>query len=73
MTRATSRGLSRSSRPQQVVEVGRQPFGIAYAPGGGVALISNHGDGTISVLDLARSEIVATFEAGTGIETLTDY
>lgn len=61
------------SKPQRVVAVGRQPFGIAYAPGGDVALISNHGDGTISVLDLARGQIVDTFDAGTGIETLTYY
>lgn len=61
------------TKPQQVVEVGEQPFGIAYAPDGTTALISNHGDGTVSVLDLATREIVATFDAGTGVETLSFY
>jgi len=61
------------AKPQQVHEVGSQAFGIAYAPNGTTALISNHGDGTISVLDLAKGEVVDTFTAGTGIETLSYY
>jgi YVTN family beta-propeller protein len=56
-----------------VVKVGQQPFGIAYAPDSATALVSNHGDGTISVLDLATGEVIATFTAGTGIETLSYY
>lgn len=60
-------------KPQRVLKVGAQAFGIAYAPNGTTALVSNHGDGTISVLDLAKGKIVDTFTAGTGIETLSYY
>jgi DNA-binding beta-propeller fold protein YncE len=60
-------------KAQQVHEVGAQAFGIAYAPDNRTALISNHGDGTISVLDLVEGKIVRTFTAGTGIETLSFY
>lgn len=61
------------SQPQQIVEVGAQPFGIAFAADGSTALVSNHGDGTISVLDLDRGRVIKTFAAGTGIETLSYY
>ncbi len=61
------------SQPQQIVEVGEQPFGIAYAVDGSTALVSNHGDGTISVLDLDQARVIKTFTAGTGIETLSYY
>ena len=61
------------AKPQHVHKVGSQAFGIAYAPNGTTALISSHGDGTISVLDLAKGAVVDTFTAGTGIETLSYY
>jgi DNA-binding beta-propeller fold protein YncE len=61
------------SRPPQSVAVGEQPFGIAYSADGSVALISNHGDGTISVIDLDEMRVVETLKAGTGIETLSFY
>jgi YVTN family beta-propeller protein len=59
--------------PLQVVTVGRTPFGIAFSADSKTALVSNHGDGTISVIDLANSKVVNTFKAGTGIETLSYY
>lgn len=58
---------------QPVLKVGSQAFGIAYTPDGKRALVSNHGDGTISVIDLAEKKVVQTFTAGTGIETLSFY
>jgi DNA-binding beta-propeller fold protein YncE len=61
------------SQPQQTLEVGEQPFGIAYSFDGSTALVSNHGDGTISVLDLDQVRVIKTFTAGTGIETLSYY
>ncbi|MCP4301158.1 MAG: ABC transporter substrate-binding protein [Gammaproteobacteria bacterium] len=61
------------SRPQHTLNVGEQPFGIAYSKDGSIALVSNHGDGTITVLDLDELRVVRTFPAGTGIETLTYY
>jgi YVTN family beta-propeller protein len=55
------------------VIVGQQAFGIAYSADGKTALVSNHGDGTISVIDLTTNRVVKTFTAGTGIETLAYY
>ena len=59
--------------PQTVLPVGQQAFGIAYSPDGKTVLVSNHGDGTISVIDLGERKVVQTFTAGTGIETLSYY
>lgn len=59
--------------PQAVIPVGQQAFGIAYSPDGKTVLVSNHGDGTISVIDLAEKKVVQTFTAGTGIETLSYF
>jgi YVTN family beta-propeller protein len=58
--------------PQKTVRVGSQAFGIAYSADGKTALVSNHGDGTISVIDLTTNQ-VRSFKAGTGIETLAYY
>jgi YVTN family beta-propeller protein len=59
--------------PQQTLTVGQQAFGIAYSADGKTALVSNHGDGTVSVIDLAKKQVVRTIAAGTGIETLAYY
>jgi YVTN family beta-propeller protein len=59
--------------PQQVVPVGREAFGIAFTADGKQALVANHGDGTISVIDLKDAKVSNTFTAGTGIETLAFY
>ena len=59
--------------PQKTVTVGQQAFGIAYSADGKTALVSNHGDGTISVIDLTKNQVIRTFTAGTGIETLAYY
>lgn len=59
--------------PQKTLTVGQQAFGIAYSADGKTALVSNHGDGTISVIDLVKKEVVRSFTAGTGIETLAYY
>jgi YVTN family beta-propeller protein len=58
---------------QQVLHVGKAPMGFAFSPDGKIALIANHGDGTVSVIDLARSQVVSSFTGGTGIETLSYY
>jgi len=57
---------------QRVFSVGSQPFGIAFSVDGHTALISNHGDGTVSVLDL-RGGAIKTIAAGVGVETLSYY
>ncbi|HEX6997793.1 MAG TPA: hypothetical protein VF322_06590 [Gammaproteobacteria bacterium] len=59
--------------PQRSVTVGAFPMGIAFAADGRTALVANHGDGTVSVLDLERARVTKTFTAGAGIETLTYY
>jgi len=58
---------------QQVVKVGKAPMGFAFSPDGKIALIANHGDGSVSVIDLAKAQMVSSFVAGTGIETLAYY
>jgi DNA-binding beta-propeller fold protein YncE len=58
---------------QLVVPVGRDPFGVAFTRDGKTALVSNHGDGTISVVDVASGTVKSSFTAGTGIETLSYY
>ncbi|HZI80105.1 MAG TPA: YncE family protein [Vicinamibacterales bacterium] len=58
---------------QLVVPVGRDPFGVAFTKDGKTALVSNHGDGTISVVDVASGTVKSSFTAGTGIETLAFY
>ncbi len=59
--------------PQKTLTIGAQGFGIAYSADGKTALVSNHGDGTISVIDLTKGQVIQTFKAGTGIETLAYY
>jgi YVTN family beta-propeller protein len=58
---------------QTVLKVGSQPFGIAFTADSNTALVSNHGDGSISVIDLHTLQVVNAFNAGKGIETLSYY
>jgi YVTN family beta-propeller protein len=48
-------------------------MGIGFSADGKTALVANHGDGTVSVVDIATATVTRTFKAGTGIETLTYY
>src|SRR5215468_9146450 len=59
--------------PQKTVTVGPQAFGIAFSADGKTALVSNHGDGTITVIDVAKGQVIRTLTVGTGIETLAYY
>jgi len=58
---------------QQVISVGKDPMGFAFAPDGKTVLVANHGDGTVSVLDLSQNKVVSTFTGGTGVESLAYY
>src|SRR5579864_739380 len=58
---------------QQVFKVGKDPMGFAFAPDNRTVLVANHGDGTVSVLDLKEQRITGNFMAGTGIESGTYY
>ena len=55
---------------QKVLTVGKDPMGFAFSPDGKTMLVANHGDGSVSVIDLKEWKVVNTFHAGTGIETL---
>ncbi len=59
--------------PQRTFKVGASPMGIGFSADGKTALVANHGDGTVSAVDLATATVTRTFKAGTGIETLTYY
>jgi YVTN family beta-propeller protein len=58
---------------QQVLTVGKDPMGFALAPDGKTVLVANHGDGTVSVIDLSQNRVASSFTAGTGVEALAYY
>jgi YVTN family beta-propeller protein len=58
---------------QQVLAVGKNPMGFAFAPDGRTALVANDGDGTVTVIDLDQMKVISSFKAGTGIETASYY
>ncbi len=58
---------------QQVLTVGKDPMGFAFAPDGKTVLVANHGDGTVSVIDLSQNRVVSSFAGGTGVESLAYY
>jgi YVTN family beta-propeller protein len=58
---------------QRVLKAGAFPMGIGFSADGATALVANHGDGTVSVVDLPTARVTRTFKAGTGIETLGYY
>jgi len=59
--------------PQVVVTVGKDPMGFAFASDGKTALVANHGDGTVSVIDLSQNKVVSSFTGGAGVESLAYY
>jgi DNA-binding beta-propeller fold protein YncE len=60
--------------PQQVVHsAGTAVMGIAFAADGKTALVGNHGEGTVSRIDLGKAELIDTFPAGKGVESLAYY
>jgi DNA-binding beta-propeller fold protein YncE len=58
---------------QRTAKVGASPMGIGFSADGKTALVANHGDGTVSVIEISSTTVTKTFKAGTGIETLTYY
>ena len=58
---------------QKTVMVGKDPMGFAFSADGKFVLVANHGDGTVSVVDLQKAQTASSFKAGTGIETLAFY
>jgi YVTN family beta-propeller protein len=58
---------------QHVLTVGKDPMGFAFAPDGKTVLVANHGDGTVSVIDLSQNKVVSSFTGGSGVESLAYY
>lgn len=58
---------------QKVLPCGKDPMGFAFSADGKTALVANHGDGSVSIVDLQAMEVKGNFHAGTGIETLAWY
>ncbi len=58
---------------QLVVPVGKSPMGFGFAPDNRTVIVGNHGDGTVSVIDMKAGTELNRFHAGTGIETMTWY
>lgn len=59
--------------PQTVIAVGKGPQSAAFSQDGKTMLVCNHDGGTVSVIDLTKMEVVKTFNAGTGVETLSYF
>lgn len=60
--------------PQRIVHSpGTALMGFAFSADGRSALTGNHGQGTVSRIDLAGGHITDTFPAGKGVETLAYY
>jgi DNA-binding beta-propeller fold protein YncE len=58
---------------QLVVPVGKSPMGVGFAPDNRTLMVGNHGDGSVSVIDMQSGKELKRFQAGSGIETLTWY
>jgi len=59
---------------QRVVKsAGTALMGFAFSADGKTALVGNHGQGTVSRIDLETATVTNTFPAGKGVETLAYY
>lgn len=58
---------------QSVVPIGKAPMGMGFAPDNRTMLVGNHGDGSVSVIDMKDGKELKRFQAGAGIETMTWY
>jgi YVTN family beta-propeller protein len=58
---------------QALFKLEKGPMGIAFPDAGSKAFITNHDEGSVSVLDLAEMKIVHRFQTHMGPETLAFY
>jgi YVTN family beta-propeller protein len=65
--------LSADLETQRSFRLGRGPMDMAFHPDGRTALVANHGDGTISVVDLEQGIVHRTIPAGDGVESLAFF
>lgn len=60
--------------PQKIMKsAGTALMGFAFNVDGKTALVGNHGQGTVSRIDLDEATVIETFPAGEGVETLAYY
>jgi WD40 repeat protein len=60
--------------PQRVVKsAGTALMGFAFSADGRTALVGNHGEGTVSRIDLEAGTVINTFPAGKGVETVAYF
>ncbi|ORM70460.1 YncE family protein [Pantoea rwandensis] len=55
------------------IQVGNKPMDGCFSADNRTLLIANEGDGTLSVIDLQKMQVVATPTAGTGCEVLSYF
>jgi YVTN family beta-propeller protein len=65
--------LSSDLRSQKKVSLEKGPMDLAFHPDGRTVLIANQDAGSISVVDLETAEVLSTFDAGKGVETLSFF
>jgi YVTN family beta-propeller protein len=65
--------FDRKLQTQKLLQLGKGPMNMAFHADGRIALIANHGAGSLAVVDLERAEVVRTVPAGVGVETLSFY
>jgi DNA-binding beta-propeller fold protein YncE len=65
--------LDRNLEKQQKLKLGKGPMDMGFAPDGDTVLIANQDDGTITVVNLRKAEVVKTIKTGTGVESLSFY
>lgn len=58
---------------QMIVPIGKAPMGMGFAPDNRTMIVGNHGDGSVSVIDMQEGKELKRFQAGAGIETMTWY
>lgn len=58
---------------QMIVPIGKTPMGMGFAPDNRTMIVGNHGDGSVSVIDMKEGKELKRFQAGAGIETMTWY
>ena len=73
VTWLTNPAIGADLSTQTTFPVSASPMGVAFHPDGRTALVSNHGAGKITVVDLEAAAPLREFEAGVGVETLAFY
>ena len=58
---------------QRRLRLGRGPMNMAFHPDGRTVLVANQSEGTLSICDLDRAEVLRTVRAGIGVEALSFF